>query len=49
MKMKKGLFIFFVLSFIYCEDEIFYFYQKINKTNNNIQGDNNKNSYIILK
>ena len=45
MKMKKGLFIFFVLSFIYCEDEIFYFYQKINKTNNNIQGDNNKNNY----
>ena len=30
---------------IYCEDEIFYFYQKINITNNNIQGDNNKNNY----
>ena len=34
--MKKGLFIFWILSFIYCdEDEIFFFYQKINKTNNN--------------
>lgn len=48
MKMKKGLFIFWILSFIYCdEDEIFFFYQKINKTNNNNQGDNNINHYNI--